>query len=98
MTPTYSTPPKQSSQQVMPGKVELQQLSEQLRLMVEQLQAISNETEPTATARSIVNCPDTPLKLLIKRNLMRFIAVRQRIPKLQRTLEECAEILTDLSN
>jgi len=81
----------------MPSQDQLQEFSGQLLAITKQLEAIAHQTELTMTAQSILSCPDTPMKELIKRKLLRLVAVRQRLPKLQQTIDECADIFTDLS-
>lgn len=68
----YETPPKQSSEQIMPGQNELRSLHERL-------ETILVEIELSATAQQMLSNPQTDFQCRIRRNLMRLRTARIEI-------------------
>lgn len=80
----YFSTPKQSTQQIMPGTAELQQLHQQL-------QSVMSALEPTPAAQQLIQHPQTAMQHQIQRKLLRLQSVQQE-------LAHAAIVLGDLSN
>jgi hypothetical protein len=61
----YETPPKQSSEQIMPGR-------DELRSLHEKLEAIAAALELSPTAQQMLTNPQTNFQCRIRRSLMRL--------------------------
>ena len=79
----FCSTPKQSSQQIMPGTTELQQLHQQL-------QAVTLALELTPAAQQLIQHPQTTMQKQLQRRLLRLQAVQQE-------LAHAAIVLGDLS-
>jgi hypothetical protein len=84
MKPLYCCPPKQSTQQIMPGMIEL-------RENAQQLQAIASGLSLTPAARLMLDTAETEMQQRLQRRLKRLTAAHRKIA-------EAAEILRNLSS
>lgn len=82
-TAMYSSTPKQSTQQIMPGTAELQDLHQQI-------QAVSSALELTPAAQALIQRPQTAMQQQLQRKLLRLQSVQQE-------LAHTAIVLGDLS-
>jgi hypothetical protein len=83
-TTMYFSTPKQSTQQIMPGTAELQQLHQQL-------QAITSALELTPAAQQLIQNPQTAMQKQLQRRLLRLQSAQQE-------LAHAAIVLGDLSS
>jgi len=65
----YQSPPKQSSERIMPGRHELRSLHEQL-------EAIATAIELSPTAQQMLSDPQTDFQCRMRRDLMRLRTAR----------------------
>ncbi|MEM6839727.1 MAG: hypothetical protein AAF609_23180 [Cyanobacteria bacterium P01_C01_bin.120] len=79
----YETPPKQSTQRIMPSQNELQQLHQQI-------QAVTTALELTPAAQALIQNPQTAMQHQLQRKLLRLQSV-------QRELAHAVIVLSDLS-
>jgi hypothetical protein len=84
MKPTYTSLPKQSTQQIMPGMIEL-------RDSAERLQAIASNLSLTPAARLMLDTAETRMQQRLQRRLRRLVSA-------QRKIAEASEILRSLSS
>jgi len=68
----YQSPPKQSSERIMPGRDELRSLHEQLEAMLETL-------ELSPTAQQMLSDPQTDFQCRTRRDLMRIRTARLEV-------------------
>jgi hypothetical protein len=76
----YQSPPKQSSEQIMPGQDELRSLHEQL-MAIEAALALS------PTAQQMLSNPQTDFQCRIRRSLMRLKAARLEVTHARKIVE-----------
>lgn len=84
MKPIYTSLPKQSTQQIMPGII-------QLRESAEHLQAIASNLSLTPAARLLLNTAETRMQQRLQQKLRRLASAHRKIA-------EAAEILRSLSS
>lgn len=65
----YQSPPKQSSERIMPGR-------DEMRSLQEQLEAISAALELSPTAQQMLSDPQTNFQCRMRRDLMRIRTAR----------------------
>jgi len=82
-TAMYFSTPKQSTQQIMPGIAELQELHQQI-------QAVTSALELTPAAQALIQHPQTAMQQQLQRKLLRLQSVQQE-------LAHAAIVLGDLS-
>jgi hypothetical protein len=82
-TTMYFSTPKQSTQQIMPGIAELQQLHQQL-------QVVTSALELTPAAQQLIQNPQTAMQKQLQRRLLRLQSAQQE-------LAHAAIVLGDLS-
>lgn len=68
----YETPPKQSTQQIMPSR-------DELRLLHKQLEAIAAALELSPTAQRMLTDPQTNFQCRLRRSLMRLRTARLEV-------------------
>jgi len=76
----YQSPPKQSTQQIMPGK-------DELRLLHEQLTEIAAALELSPTAQQMLANPETDFQCRIRRSLMRLRTARLEVAHVTEIVE-----------